>query len=622
MIGGEERVQPFYPPETIALTLADIIQKHAHYNEKCDITVCLYRAAADAFNQAGEAYLPESQQIIHIKQCLRKLDISEEEIDAIVFICSDNDSETQKILNSFLTAKIDDPVAKKLENLYNSHPSFHDFVDGAVLDKFRSEPQAYKYVLFELAMILQRKPTIKAGDIREKKYDEIVRKFRAEIWWDWIENEKWESQPFQTLYWNRDNTLEKFREYISHKEQYWLSQKKKKIRTIQATVAASVLAFLSMSGLGYWTGKTRWMRDARYGAISAMDSQNSSLYDLYTIELMKINPPQASNHDLSNLNSHNLLLLGGANWDDSTGRVVPGIEEIMRENRHRISEEISNTLIAKMKLLNLPVDETRWQIYESMVREITHTFLERRIFHTREECEKTIRSSDILRAAENFLIQPLIAPTTFRAVNYTAGFGEWLSAWYRLQAEELIRDEQNGLEYLVYSDSHSGMSYAGPDSLIPIRREVLLAVCESFFPRWDLSRNYDLATVRRIQALYKLLLPILEKQQWEHFEYYGKALKCLAGDPAVSEILRLQGLDPLYLTSPDILQYFRETRLWSGIFSRESPLVNIESEPNGSDNNTSEKWSKRREFLISTGGKTPGKYAEKLESMARQYLAK
>lgn len=57
-----------------------------------------------------------------------------------------------------------------------------------------------------------------------------------------------------------------------------------------------------------------------------------------------------------------------------------------------------------------------------------------------------------------------------------------MSSWYLLIIEELHRDVQNGLQYMVYHDSHSGTSYSGPDALVPTRREMLLTICESFFP--------------------------------------------------------------------------------------------------------------------------------------------
>lgn len=257
MIGGEEWNQPFYPPKTVALTIADILQKYHKNSRSYSITVCLYRAAAKRFNSAGHAYYPESEQIIHIKQCLRKLDISEEDIDAIVFISSDTDAETQRYIDDFLDPETQNPLVQKLERLYRENSDFHRIVDVAVLEKFRREPRAYKYVLFELAMILIKKPAIKAGDIREKKYDEIVRKFREELGWELQDDEKLGAQPFQTIYWNRDNTLDRYHEYIARKEKHGLLQKKKRIRTIQATVAASALAFLSTTGVGYWIGKGR-----------------------------------------------------------------------------------------------------------------------------------------------------------------------------------------------------------------------------------------------------------------------------------------------------------------------------------------------------------------------------
>jgi hypothetical protein len=69
------------------------------------------------------------------------------------------------------------PLVQTLEELYSCNGDFKNAVDSSVLASFRNKENAYKYTLFELAMILTKKPSIKAGDIREKKYDEIVRKF-------------------------------------------------------------------------------------------------------------------------------------------------------------------------------------------------------------------------------------------------------------------------------------------------------------------------------------------------------------------------------------------------------------------------------------------------------------
>lgn len=623
MIGGEERNQPFYPPETVALTIADILQKYHKNNILPTITVCLYRAAAERFNSAGHAYYPESEQIIHIKQCLRKLDISDEDIDAIVFISSDTDAETQRYIHDFLNPETQNPLVQSLEQLYEIDSDFHHAVDAAVLEKFRREPWAYKYVLFELAMILIKKPAIKAGDIREKKYDEIVRKFREKLGWESQDDEKSGAQPFQTIYWNRDNTSERYYEYITRKEKHGLLQKNKRIRTIQATVAASVLAFLSMSGFGYWVGKSRWLRDARYGAISAMGAQNNNLYDAYTTELLKIVGGGDAHYHLYRLemvsSPQNNFLLEGADWRDSQGRIVPGIFEIMQKNRHRISREVAYSIIAKMKLLNLPVDQTRWQIYESMVFELSKTFLESRIFRSREEYEKTVLESDVLKAAERFLVEPLVSPPRFNTVGHDLDFEEWLSAWYLLTIEGLHRDVQNGLQYMVYHDAHSGTSYSGPDALIPIRREMLLTICESFFPSWKVYRSYEPETVARIQALYRLLLPTLEKHEWDYFEYHGKALEHLANDPEVIRILQLNNLDPAHLTNPETLQYLKQARFWMGYFYEAYPDPKSNSINENIRQHVRENWVKQKEFMFSIGGQTPEQYLHSLEELARQY---
>lgn len=218
-----------------------------------------------------------------------------------------------------------------------------------------------------------------------------------------------------------------------------------------------------------------------------MDAQNDSLYDAYTVKLLQITPPGDAHYHIYRRDMisgpDNLLLLDGAEWRDSQGRPVEGIQATMRKNLDSLSREVAYSIVAKMKLLNLPVDQTRWQIYESMVLEVAQTFLESRIFRSREEYEETVRDSDALKAAQDFLMKPLVSPPRFNTAKYSLDFEEGLSAWYLLAIEDLRRDAQNGLQYMACNDSQTGTSYSGPDALIPIRREMLLTICESFFPK-------------------------------------------------------------------------------------------------------------------------------------------
>lgn len=159
-----------------------------------------------------------------------------------------------------------------------------------------------------------------------------------------------------------------------------------------------------------------------------MGAQNNSLYDVYTTELLKIVGRGDAHYHLYKLEMisgpENSFLLDGAEWRDSQGRIAPGIFELMQKNRHRISREVAYSIIAKMKLLNLPVDQTRWQIYESMVFELAETFLENRIFQSREEYEKTVCDSDVLKAAERFLVEPLVSPPRFNTAEHSLAFEE------------------------------------------------------------------------------------------------------------------------------------------------------------------------------------------------------
>lgn len=110
------------------------------------------------------------------------MDVDPSLFTKISFVHSEYDSETQEIIQNFIAyPDSHHPLVCHLEQLYESNQAFRKTVDNAVLASFRSRKNAYKYTLFELAMILMRKPAIKVGDIREKKYDEIVRKFREEL---------------------------------------------------------------------------------------------------------------------------------------------------------------------------------------------------------------------------------------------------------------------------------------------------------------------------------------------------------------------------------------------------------------------------------------------------------
>lgn len=159
-----------------------------------------------------------------------------------------------------------------------------------------------------------------------------------------------------------------------------------------------------------------------------MDAQNDSLYDAYTVKLLQITPPGDAHYHIYRRDMisgpDNLLLLDGAEWRDSQGRLIDGVQEKMKKNLDSFSREVAYSIVAKMKLLNLPVDQTRWQIYESMVFELSKTFLESRIFRSREEYEKTVHDSDALKAAQDFLIKPLVSPPKLNTAKYSLEFEE------------------------------------------------------------------------------------------------------------------------------------------------------------------------------------------------------
>lgn len=159
-----------------------------------------------------------------------------------------------------------------------------------------------------------------------------------------------------------------------------------------------------------------------------MGTQNDNLYDVYTTELLKIRGIGDAHYHIYRMDMisgpSNILLLDGAEWRDSQGRFIDGVQEKMKKNLDSFSREVAYSIVAKMKLLNLPVDQTRWQIYESMVFELSKTFLESRIFRSREEYEKTVHDSDALKAAQDFLIKPLVSPPKLKTAKYSLDFEE------------------------------------------------------------------------------------------------------------------------------------------------------------------------------------------------------
>lgn len=119
--------------------------------------------------------------------------------------------------------------------------------------------------------------------------------------------------------------------------------------------------------------------------------------------------------------------------------------------------------------------------------------------------------------------------------------------------------------------------------------------------------------------MYRLLLPLLEKHQWDDFEYYGRALEHLANNPEVIQILQLNHLDPAHLANPETLQYFSQARWWGGNFYDAYPDPKTDTIYKNIRQHVRENWETQKDFLISIGGQTPEQYAQSLERMARQY---
>lgn len=135
---------------------------------------------------------------------------------------------------------------------------------------------------------------------------------------------------------------------------------------------------------------------------------------------------------------------------------------------------------------------------------------------------------------------PLVDPVRMPGVKYDTEFDAGLQEWYELQSQELRRDAELGRQYLVSYDMF-GEYFVGPDCYFPESRQTLMMLCESFYPRGVVARSYDVDTIKKIHALYHALLPILEKNQWENFHYYGVAINALKKSPEAQQVLGLFG---------------------------------------------------------------------------------
>lgn len=574
MIGGEEKdKQPFYPPETIAMTIADLLQKWCP-----SVTVCMYRAAALAFNGvSSEAYYSEKEQQERILSRLAELDIDHDLLSRIQFVGSEEDSDTQEILQSFLRYPTSaHPIVRHLEELYIWDENFKKSVDNAVLASFRERKNAYKYTLFELAMILTKKPAIKAGDIREKKYDEIVRKHRTELWWELPEGQEKNQKPFQVIYWNRDNTQDKYSHYTTqkriHQTESELQRQSKKIQNLRRWCISSVAAIIALPWIGYYLGKIKWLTDDRYAALQEMHGRDDQFYDRFQQSLTghwhNIGYRWGSSF-FEHIRYSSILLNEGLDEKDVLGRPNHKFYETVSRNLSRYQLQLTQEIVYPARNFWIGRDSARFAVYEKMVAEVVESYILHEKFDSYEQFSQTVRLSPLLIAAQKFLMAPLVDPVRIEGTRYNTEFETGLQEWYQLQSQELRHDAEIGRQYLISYDMY-GEYFVGPDCYYPESRETLMMLCESFYPRGIIARNYDVATIKKIHSLYHALLPILEKNQWKNFQYYGVAIDALKKSPEVIQVLALFGFSIDHFDLPSTRSYISD---WSISSSGRIPIA-------------------------------------------------
>jgi hypothetical protein len=388
MIGGEEKdKQPFYPPETIAMTIADILGKWCP-----SVTVCIYRAAALAFNGvSSEAYYSEKEQQERILSRLAELDIDPDLLSRIQFVGSEEDSDTQEILQSFLSYPTSGhPIVRHLEELYIWDENFRKSVDNAVLASFRERKNAYKYTLFELAMILTKKPAIKAGDIREKKYDEIVRKYRLELWWELSEGEGKNQKPFQVIYWNRDSTQDKYSHYTTqkrmHQTESQLQRQSQKIQSLRRWCMGAAAAIVALPWFAYYLGKIRSITDDRYAALQEMHGRDDQFYDHFQQSLTGHwhNIGLRDSSFLEHIRDNSPLLHEGIQKRDADGLPNQLFHETISKNALRYRIQLTDEITSPAKTFWLGRDSARFAVYEKWYQKLRRAiFFMRNLIHMR-----------------------------------------------------------------------------------------------------------------------------------------------------------------------------------------------------------------------------------------------
>lgn len=616
MIGGEEKDrQPFYPPETIAMTIADILGKWCP-----SVTVCIYRAAALAFNGvSSEAYYSEKEQQERILSRLADLDVDPELLAKITFVASEEDEQTWAMIQSFLRyPENPDPVVDRLEKLYLSDESFKTAVDATVLKSFWGNKNAYKYTLFELAMILTRKPAIKAGDTREKKYDEIVRKYRVELWWGLSEGEEKNQKPFQVIYWNRDNTRDKYSHYTTqkrmHQTESQLQRQSQKIQSLRRWCMGAAAAIVALPWFAYYLGKIRSITDDRYAALQEMHGRDDQFYDHFQQSLTGHwhNIGLRDSSFLEHIRDNSLLLHEGIQKRDADGLPNQLFHETISKNALRYRIQLTDEITSPAKTFWLGRDSARFAVYEKMVSEVVESYIFHEKFDSYESFSRTVRLSPLLLAAHKFLMAPLVDPVRIAGTKYNTEFETGLQEWYQLQSQELRHDAELGRQYLISYDMF-GEYFVGPDCYFPENRETLMMLCESFYPRGVIARNFDIATIKKIHALYHALLPILEKNQWENFQYYGVAIDVLKKSPEVIQILGLFGFSIEHFDLPSTRSYISD---WSISSSGRIPIAEPDAVSLEVHQKTQkwikEHWPQEMDSMRKMGAYTPLEVVQKL----------
>lgn len=616
MIGGESRDDPFYPPEVVALAIARLIALGS------TVEVRIYSIAALRFTGATDGeYYPENEQIERIRDCLEKLDMPSNWQKHVTFLPSQEDNDAQHIARE-LQSTVHDHRLQAMLDLYKKDKIFQKDIQKAVPQNQRERPEAYKYVLFEILVILKQcKEGIKVGDMREKKYDALIHKYFLNPEGA-LHEHVWSLSDLQSIYWDKRWLAESYQKYqlardnAEYKRE--MQRMSKKILHFKRIVWWAVAAVLTLPSVWYYAGKIRTLSDPSYRLMVAWQEKDEELYLSFHRDLNTLWNPYGHIVDhTTSISLRSKLLHEGISPNLENGNKNPDFYKKVGENRSRYIRQVCEEICQPIRIFWSGRDLRRLQVYEGMIHDLAESYILHEAFPDYASYKKAVQESPLLDTAKNYLIQPLTGTV------WEMGSDNWwqrIQELYRVQAQGFRQDDEQWRLYRVSYDQF-GQSISWPDADIPLGRETLLHYCEALVSGKTRYTYFDINMddIRKSQALYYALLPVFEKYRWRNFYYTGIAKEILSTNTEIGNILVIFGYSPDAIVSPRTQSYVRSCyngELWWYIISE---FPGKEREMSQKMYEDRDDWLRRVNEMQRYWFMTPWEAAKYLERMSAQY---